>query len=229
MDLQQYTYASLLLVTIAIPLALSFDKKVHFWTSWKYLFPAILITAVVFIYWDIQFTKAEIWSFNHRYVLGYYFQGLPIEEWLFFLVVPYACLFIYEVLNSYIPKIEFPNLFAAISLGLIILFAIISYFNCGQLYTFFNFLFAGIFLAYVIFRNRFKQHLTKFYFTYVIALIPFLIINGVLTALPVVEYHPAHILNIRVSTIPIEDFGYLFLLLLMNTSIYETLKTQKYY
>ena len=92
MDLQAFTYAGLLLATIAVPLALSFDKNVHFWTRWKYLFPAILITAVVFIYWDIQFTAAGIWSFNHHYVVGAFFYGLPVEEWLFFLIVPYVFL-----------------------------------------------------------------------------------------------------------------------------------------
>ncbi len=229
MDLQAFTYAGLLLATIAVPLALSFDKKVHFWTKWKYLFPAILITAVVFIYWDIQFTAAGIWSFNHDYVLGVYFYGLPLEEWLFFLIVPYACIFIYEVLNFYFQRYEFSNVSVAISLGLIVIFALVSFFNRGQLYTFFNFLFAAIFLGYVIFRNRFKRHLTKFYGTYLISLLPFLLVNGVLTAMPVVEYHSSHIFNIRLFTIPVEDFGYLFLLLLMNLSIYETLKSQRYY
>lgn len=229
MDLQAFTYAGLLLATIAVPLALSFDKNVHFWTRWKYLFPAILITAVVFIYWDIQFTAAGIWSFNHHYVVGAFFYGLPVEEWLFFLIVPYACIFIYEVLKFYFQPYEFPNVFVAVSLVLIVVFATVSLFNRGQLYTFFNFLFAAIFLGYVILRNRFKQHLTKFYGTYLIVLLPFLLVNGVLTSLPVVEYHSSHILNIRVFTIPIEDFGYLFLLLLMNLSIYETLKSQRFY
>ncbi|WP_430972416.1 lycopene cyclase domain-containing protein [Sunxiuqinia rutila] len=229
MDLQHFTYAGLLLGTLAIPLALSFDQKVRFWTKWKYLFPAILITAILFIYWDIQFTKAGIWSFNHDYVLGYFYKGLPLEEWLFFLIVPYACLFIYEVLKAYLQAYEFPRIFAALSLGLIVLFGLLSFFHQSQLYTFFNFLFAAVYLGYTIFRNRFRQHLSKFFFTYLITLIPFLLVNGALTAIPVVEYHSEHILNIRAFTIPVEDFGYLFLLLLMNTTIYETLKEQKYY
>lgn len=229
MDFQKLTYAGLLFLTILVPLSLSFDKKVRFSTKWKYIFPAIIITAAVFLMWDIKFTEAGIWSFNQQYILGYYFKGLPVEEWLFFLVIPYACVFLYEVLKFYIQSYEYPNLFAAISLGLVVVFALLSFNNRGQYYTFFSFLFAAVYLAYVVLRNRFKQHLTKFYATYVISIIPFLLVNEVLTALPVVQYHPEHILNIRVFTIPVEDFGYLFLLLLMNTTIYETLKTQKYY
>ncbi len=229
MELQQMTYAGLLLGTIAVPLALSFDKKVQFWRNWKYLFPAIIVSAVVFLVWDVKFTEAGIWQFNPEYLLGYSYKGLPIEEWLFFIVIPYACVFIYEVLKVYFEKYEAANVFAAISLGLIVLFALISFYNRTLLYTFFNFLFTAIYLGYTIFRNRFKQHLTKFYAAYLIGLIPFLIVNGILTGLPVVEYNPEHILNLRVFSIPVEDFGYFFLLLLMNTTIYETLKTQRYF
>ncbi len=229
MELQQMTYAGLLLGTIAVPLALSFDKKVQFWRNWKYLFPAIIVSAVVFLVWDVKFTEAGIWQFNPEYLLGYSYKGLPIEEWLFFIVIPYACVFIYEVLKAYFEKYKAANVFAAISLVLIVLFALISFYNRTLLYTFFNFLFTAIYLGYTIFRNRFKQHLTKFYAAYLIGLIPFLIVNGILTGLPVVEYNPEHILNLRVFSIPVEDFGYFFLLLLMNTTIYETLKTQRYF
>ena len=229
MELQHFTYAGLLLLVLLVPLVLSFDKKVHFYTRWKYLFPAIIITGVIFIFWDIKFTETGIWSFNPSYTIGIDIKGLPLEEWLFFVVIPYACLFIYEVLKSYLPKLEYNNSLSTISLVLIVLFAAVSFLHRTQFYTFFNFLFAAVYLGYTIFRNRFKQHLTKFYGMYLISLTPFLLINGILTSFPVVEYNPVHILGIRIFSIPIEDFGYLFLLLLMNTTIYETLKTQKYF
>lgn len=229
MELQHFTYAYLLFFVVIAPLILSFDKKVHFYTHWKYLFPSILITGIVFVFWDIKFTEAGIWSFNPNYTLGLNLKGLPLEEWLFFVVVPYACLFIYEILKSYLPKLQYDNAFAAISLVVIVFFAVLSYLNREKYYTLFDFLFAAVYLGYTIFRNRFKQHLTKFYGMYLISIIPFLVINGVLTSLPVVKYNPEYILGIRIINIPVEDFGYLFLLLLMNTTIYETLKAQKYF
>ncbi len=229
MELKNYTYLVVMIATIAIPLALSFDKNVQYYKKLKYILPAILIAGAVFIMWDINFTKSRIWGFNPEYVIGKDIMGLPVEEWMFFLVVPYSCVFIYEVLKFYLRKYEFANHFLVLSLFLIVAFALISYFNRHQAYTFITFLFSCVYLTYTVFRNRFKPHITKFYFAYFVSLLPFLIVNGILTSLPVVEYNNLHILNIRIINIPVEDFSYFFLLLLMVTTIYEYLKESKYY
>ena len=37
-----YTYYAILLASFVIPFSLSFDKKVNFYSSWKFVFPAII-------------------------------------------------------------------------------------------------------------------------------------------------------------------------------------------
>jgi len=229
MEFKNYTYLIILIASIAVPLALSFDKKVQYYKNLKYILPAILITAAIFWIWDMKFTKAGVWSFNPEYTLGIQFKGLPIEEWLFFIVIPYSCVFIYEVLKYYLKDYEYANPFLAFSLFLIVGFGLITYFYRYQAYTFLTFLFSTVYLIYTVFRNRFKHHITKFYFSYFVSLVPFLIIDGILTSLPVVKYAPAYILNIRFLNIPVEDFSYFFLMLLMVTTIYENLKESNYY
>jgi len=229
MEFKNFTYLILLVGSICIPLLLSFDKKVQYYKSLKYILPAILTTAILFWVWDIWFVEALIWSFNMEYTIGLTFWGMPIEEWLFFIIVPYCCMFIYEVLKFYLVKYEYANIFKSFSLVLIVGFALISYFFRHQDYTFLTFLFSALCLSYIIYRNKFNPHITKFYFAYFVSLIPFMVVNGILTSLPVVKYNPAHIMNIRILKIPIEDFSYLFLMLLMVTTIYETLKSSKYY
>jgi len=229
MEFKNFTYLILLVASIAMPLALSFDKKVQYYKNLKYILPAILVTAAIFWVWDIRFTEAGVWSFNPEYTIGKDIKGMPIEEWLFFIVIPYCCVFIYEVLKFYLKKYEYANPFLAFSLFLMVGFALISYFFRHQAYTFLTFLFSAVYLGYTVFRNKFKPHITKFYFAYFVSLIPFLIINGILTSFPVVEYNSAHILNVRIINIPIEDFSYLFLMLLMVTTIYENLKESRYY
>ena len=229
MEFKNFTYLILLVASVSVPLALSFDKKVQYYKNLKYILPAILVAAAAFLVWDINFTEAKIWGFHPEYNIGLHYFGLPIEEWLFFLVIPYACVFIYEVLKVYLAKYEFANYFIIFSLLLMVGFALISYFFRQQIYTFFTFLLSAIYLGYTVFRNQFKQHITKFYFAYFVSLIPFIIVNGILTSLPVVEYNSLHIMNIRLISIPVEDFSYFFLMLLMVTTIYEFLKERRYY
>ncbi|HZL09797.1 MAG TPA: lycopene cyclase domain-containing protein [Prolixibacteraceae bacterium] len=229
MEFKNFTYLIILAASVTVPLILSFDKKVQYYKNLKYILPAILVTAAVFLAWDINFTEALVWSFNSEYTIGIAFKGLPIEEWLFFFVIPYACVFNYEVLKFYFKKQEYANPFLAFSLLLVVGFALITYFFRNLGYTFLTFLFSTVYLGYTVFRNKFKQHITKFYFSYFVSLIPFMIVDGILTSLPVVKYNPAYILNIRILNIPVEDFSYFFLMLLMVTTIYEFLKESKYY
>jgi lycopene cyclase domain-containing protein len=50
------------------------------------------------------------------------------------------------------------------------------------------------------------------------------VVNGLLTSLPVVIYDNSENLNIRVGSIPVEDFVYCLILLGMNIGLYELLK-----
>ncbi|HAQ18458.1 MAG TPA: lycopene cyclase domain-containing protein [Prolixibacteraceae bacterium] len=229
MEIKNFTYLILLMVSLGAPLALSFDTKVRYYKNLKYILPAILVTAIIFWIWDIRFAAAQVWSFNSAYTVGLEMKGLPIEEWLFFIIIPYACVFIYEVLKYYLKSFEYPKPFLVVSLFLIVGFALISYFFRNQAYTFLTFLFSAVYLGITVIRNRFKPYMTKFYFAYFVTLVPFMVVNGILTSLPVVEYNTTQILNIRILNIPVEDFSYFFLMLLMVITIYETLKESKYY
>ena len=92
------TYLFLNLITIAGPLALSFDKKVAFYKNWKQFALAMLTTTTIYIVWDIWFTKINVWLFNPQFLYGKWFANLPLEEYIFFIIIPYACLFIYAEL-----------------------------------------------------------------------------------------------------------------------------------
>ena len=93
-------------VSIAGPLLLSFDKKVAYYRKWKYLFPALLFPALFFLVWDELKTRAGVWSFNDAYIIGVKLFSLPLEEVLFFFVVPFCCVFIYECIISYFPDVR---------------------------------------------------------------------------------------------------------------------------
>ncbi|MFW5916627.1 MAG: lycopene cyclase domain-containing protein, partial [Bacteroidota bacterium] len=87
------TYFIINIFTIIIPFIFSFDKKVAFYKSWPAFFPALFITALFFIAWDVIFTHYGVWGFNELHLQGISLAGLPVEEWLFFVTIPYAVVF----------------------------------------------------------------------------------------------------------------------------------------
>lgn len=218
-----YTYLILDILCILFPFLLSFDKKVTFYKTWKYLFPAIFITGAFFILWDALFTEQGVWGFNPKYITGINLFNLPIEEVLFFICVPYACVFIYEVVKAYFKR----DVLGTCGTKISILISVISLVTCvlfyDRIYTIVN---AGICLAVVVFGTlvyKFKN-LGRFYLAFFISLIPFLLCNGILTSLPIVTYNDAENMGIRIYTIPLEDAFYCLSLLLGNILLMEFFK-----
>lgn len=218
-----YIYLALILFTLSYPLYKSFEEKINYVSKWKFLFPAIISSAIFFIAWDIWFTKIGVWKFNPDYILGIYILNLPIEEWLFFIVIPFACIFIYEVMNYFVKKDVLKNYTPLITIVLVIFLVAFSVLYADRIYTFITFSLLAFFLLthqYVIK----SDYLGKFYLAWLICIIPFLIVNGVLTAMPVLIYNNAENMAIRIITIPLEDFFYGMLNILQVVTVYELLK-----
>nr|WP_262914606.1 lycopene cyclase domain-containing protein [Pontibacter vulgaris] len=212
--------------TILFPLLLSFDKRVAFYRNWASLFPAILVNAAVFMVWDALFTEAGVWGFNAEYLTGIYFFGLPLEEVLFFITVPYACVFIYEVLNAYISKDLLQPYAKTVIFLLVPVLLALAVFNISRLYTSITFMLLSVMLVvhYSVFGVK---YMGRFFLAYLVHLVPFLLINGVLTYLPIVWYNNEYNLGVRLVSIPVEDTMYSMLMLLLTISVYEGLRERR--
>lgn len=221
--MKPYTYLIINILTIFFPVVLSFDKRVAFAKTWRYIWPGMAITGAVFLFWDVLFTIYGVWSFNDKYIIGLRFFGLPLEEILFFLTVPFACIFIYACLNYYV-KWQLPqNAGKGISITLMIVSLVLLAIYHDRLYTAVTFALLPLVLL-VTFK---KNWLPRFYLAYLVSLLPFYIVNGLLTSIPVVLYNNAQNMGIRVTTIPFEDHFYSMALLLMNIAFYEYYKNRK--
>lgn len=219
----KYAYLLINFLTILFPVLLSFDKRVAFHKKWKYIWPGMAVTGLVFLFWDVLFTVKGVWSFNPDYIIGIKFFDLPLEEILFFLTIPFACIFIYACLDYYVKWSLPQNISKTISLLVIILCVAMLSVYYNRLYTAVNFgflLVVLIVLKYVLKANWLK----RFYMTYVVSLLPFYIVNGILTSVPIVMYNNAENMGKRVGTIPVEDHFYSMALLLMNIGFFEYLK-----
>jgi lycopene cyclase domain-containing protein len=222
-----FTYFLILGASLAGPLALSFDRKVAFYRQWKFLFPAIILPALFYICWDIYFTARGVWSFNPTYTSGIYFVNLPFEEVLFFLVVPYCCIFIYACMGTYFPALQKLRWADFILQGIAIVLLVAGTIFHKRAYTCSAFLLCAFFIGCIytfkgLFTN-FKAGL--FLLSFLVILVPFLVVNGFLTAMPVVLYNDAENLGLRIYTIPFEDVFYGMLLVMMNVALFEIFRT----
>jgi lycopene cyclase domain-containing protein len=186
---------------------------------------------LIFIPWDIIFTANGFWGFNNKYLLGTTILQLPLEEWLFFICIPYACVFTHYALLYYFPNLKLSSGFTKlISYVLMLLFAIILIYNYDKWYTLINFSLALIVTFLCV--NKQPHLLSKFYLTFLVMLIPFFIVNGILTGSfiddQIVWYDDTENLGIRLFTIPIEDSIYAFSLILLHLFLmpyFQKLKT----
>ncbi len=227
--MEKYLYLTLDLATLLLP-SISFaitqkiDPGLRGIVKWKNMIKGILFVGAIFSIWDIFFTKWGVWGFTKRYVTGIYLGNLPIEEWLFFLIIPFACMFIYEGTNYLIKTKLSLQTSKVISLVLSIILLTTGIFAIDNLYTSTTFLSTTVLLWVHIFVLK-SNYLGKFYVGYITSLIPFSVVNGILTGsfIPeqVVWYNNQENLSFRIFTIPVEDSIYLLLLLLSVVTIYE--------
>lgn len=102
MDIHNWEYFILLVVASSFPLVFSLiHRKMLLNEGFRLFLPTIFVVTVPFVIWDIWATAVGHWSFNNRYVLGIYFFNIPIEELMFFILIPQNCLLIWVALNKY--------------------------------------------------------------------------------------------------------------------------------
>lgn len=224
-----WLYALVLIFSFLSVFVLSFDKRVAYYKTWKYLFPAIAIVGIIFIAWDVIFTEMNVWQFNPDYYLGIKFLGLPIEELLFFVIIPFCSVVLYESANKYIKRDFLAGAENWISMLLIggLLIGGIAFWD--KIYTSTTFILTGSFLFYhVLFLP--DTYRSRFYFAFIFILIPFVIVDGVLTGgysqAPIVLYNPEEYLGLRIFSIPFEDFVYGFMMLLAIVTLMEHWRSQ---
>jgi lycopene cyclase domain-containing protein len=106
---------------------------------------------------------------------------------------------------------------------LLVLFALLMVLYHDRLYTLVTVGWAFFVLVLQLVFRTWKTWFSGFIATYLLSMVPFLVVNGVLTSIPVVWYNNAENLALRVWTVPVDDFIYLLGLLLPAIHIYQVL------
>ena len=216
------------LASVSIPFLFSFHPKIAFYKEWKYALPAIVLAAIPYLIWDQWFTETGVWGFTPKYHGSIMIGAMPLEEVLFFLCIPYSCLFTYwsikQLAGWSLPERWVNGLYGA----LFLVFTVMMVVGYDQWYTLIDGAFAFAILAatYVVRRDL----LRRFFPVYLLVLIPFFLVNGLLTGMmipdQVVWYNDLENFGVRFVTIPVEDFVYAFSMLLLSTLLFEFFRSR---
>jgi len=92
-------YLLILAACLAVTAPLEFALGARVYRRPRRLVATLLPVVAVFAAWDIAATARGDWWFDERYVIGIRLLGLPVEEWLFFVVVPLCALLTFEAVG----------------------------------------------------------------------------------------------------------------------------------
>jgi len=223
----QYTYLLINFLTVIICFIFSFHHKIKFNRHFGAFIKASSLVGLVFILWDIWFTTHGVWCFNYKYLIGLKISELPIEEILFFICIPFSCIFTYFCLDKFFNldwKLSVQKIFVIIS---IICYVIAAVYFRDRIYTLVTFSTTALTLLVLQVFLKVKW-IGKATFIYLILMPGFLAVNGVLTGTglesPIVNYNPVDFIGFRILTIPIEDVFYGYEMILWNLFFFYKFK-----
>lgn len=231
-----FLYLSIVVGCISIPLVCSFHPWLKFYKNWKALFVGVGGMMLIFIPWDIYFTHLGIWGFNDKYLMGFNVFHLPVEEIMFFFFIPYACVFTYHCFQFFLRKISISRQWNMISILFVIFSLVNLIFFYDRMYSLVTYLFCSVYVSFHL--NKKSEFLPIFNISFLVLLIPFVISNGLLTGIEfwkypilsngdlsvrdyIVWYQNVENSGWRLFSIPVEDFSYGYVMLMMVTAIYE--------
>lgn len=98
---QRLTYLVLMAGCVLITLPLEWVFRARVYRRWKRLLYALLPTLVIFCAWDVLGIRRGHWSYSATYTTGILGPfGLPLEEIVFFIVIPLCGLLTYESVGT---------------------------------------------------------------------------------------------------------------------------------
>lgn len=102
--MRNLTYLIVMIACILGTLPLEFLLNARVYRQWQRAAMAIVPMAAVFIVWDYFATRAGWWRFDRSYLTGVFAGPMPLEELLFFLVIPVCGLLTFEAVRHLRPK-----------------------------------------------------------------------------------------------------------------------------
>jgi len=220
-----YTYLLINLAFLLIPVLLFSVRQLNFTEQSKFIILAVLINVFAFSVPTEFLTQLKVIAFNPSYMTGMTLWQLPIEELLLSLILPLCGLSVYLFLNLRFPDNGPEKYSLAVSNMMIGVCIAMLYFGHQKLYTLFTFSILIVFIVYIEYMNKIR-FMYRFYRAFLVSLIPFYILYGVLVNLPVVNFNRLQTLNFSQLNIPFEAPFYFMGMLLLTVYLFELFKSR---
>lgn len=99
-------YLAVLGVCLVITLPLEVVLHVGVYRQARRLLASLSCAAAVFVSWDLIGARLGHWDYNPAYITGLRVAGLPIEEYLFFIVIPLCGILAFEAVRTTLPDVS---------------------------------------------------------------------------------------------------------------------------
>ena len=93
------TYLLVLGACVLGTLPLELFVGVRVYRQWRRLLLTLVPVLLVFVTWDVLAIIARQWSFDPRQILGLFVGDVPVEELLFFVVIPTCSVLAFEAVR----------------------------------------------------------------------------------------------------------------------------------
>ena len=100
MGVDRFQYLILMGLCLVVTLPLEFIFGARVWRRPRRLLSALALPVVLFVVWDMVAIARHHWGYNPKYVTGWDLPfNLPVEELVFFLVIPVCSLLTLEAVR----------------------------------------------------------------------------------------------------------------------------------
>ncbi|QZE26147.1 lycopene cyclase domain-containing protein [Brevibacterium casei] len=101
-----WEYLALMAACVLITLPLEFVFSARVYRRWRLLLAALLPVVIVFAVWDLIAIARDHWTYSPEFVTGIEFGALPLEELVFFIVIPVCALLSYEAVGTMLARVR---------------------------------------------------------------------------------------------------------------------------
>ena len=104
--MHQFEYLLLMAGCLLITLPLELVLGARVYARWRLMLLALLPTVLIFSVWDIVGIIRLHWTYNIDFITGIHLWVMPLEELVFFLVIPICALLTYEAVGTVLQRMR---------------------------------------------------------------------------------------------------------------------------